>query len=186
MYRIIGGDQKEYGPITAEQLRQWIAEGRVSGQTSVQSEGTSEWKPLSAFPEFADMQAAIPPGLNAPPAYAAQPGLGEDIFTHDYDLDIGRCVGDAWNLLKNNFGMIFGGVALFMLIQIFIGVLAQIPYVGLVFSLGNLIITGPLMGGVYYFLLKAIRVLPLLRSRFPNGACLVAVYATCLVTKLAG
>ena len=157
MYKIIGADQKEYGPVTADQLRQWLAEGRVSGQTSVQSEGTSEWKPLSAFPEFADIQAATPPGLNAPPPYPAQPGLGEDIFTRDYDLDIGRCVGDAWNLLKNNFGMIFGGVAIFMLIQIFISVLARIPLVGLVFTLGNLIITGPLMGGVYYFFLKAIR-----------------------------
>ena len=54
MYRIIGGDQKEYGPVTAEQLRQWITEGRLSGQSLVQAEGDGEWKPLSTFPEFAD------------------------------------------------------------------------------------------------------------------------------------
>jgi hypothetical protein len=29
IYKIIGQDGKEYGPVTAEQLRQWIAEGRV-------------------------------------------------------------------------------------------------------------------------------------------------------------
>ena len=29
MYKIIGQDGKEYGPITAEQLRQWISENRV-------------------------------------------------------------------------------------------------------------------------------------------------------------
>ena len=30
MYKIIGGDQKEYGPVTAEQLRLWVTEGRVA------------------------------------------------------------------------------------------------------------------------------------------------------------
>ena len=53
MYKIIGADQKEYGPVTGDQLRHWIAEGRVNGRTQVQAEGASEWQPLSAFPEFA-------------------------------------------------------------------------------------------------------------------------------------
>ena len=53
MYKIIGGDQREYGPITAEQLRQWIAEGRANGQTKVQLEGSSEWQPLGSIPELA-------------------------------------------------------------------------------------------------------------------------------------
>ena len=157
MYKIIGGDQKEYGPVTGDQLRQWIAEGRVSGQTSVWAEGATEWKPLSTLPEFVALLSSQPPVPGAPPAYGAQPGLPQDIFTRDYDLDIGRCISDAWNLLKGNFGTIFVGVAVFMLIQIVIGALAQIPFVGLVFSVGNFIISGPLTGGVYYFMLKAIR-----------------------------
>ncbi len=33
MYKIIGADGKEYGPVTAEQLKQWIADGRVNGNT---------------------------------------------------------------------------------------------------------------------------------------------------------
>jgi hypothetical protein len=157
MYKIIGADQKEYGPVTAEQLRQWLAEGRVSAQTSVQSEGTTEWKPLASFPEFADLLGSIPLAPGAPPAYAAQRGLPEDILTRDYDLDIGRCVGDGWNLLKNNFGTVFGGVAILMVIQIGFGLLGQIPIAGILVSLGSIIVYGPLMGGVYYFLLKNIR-----------------------------
>jgi uncharacterized membrane protein len=157
MYKIIGSDQKEYGPVSAEQLRQWIAEGRVNGQTSTWSEVLGGWKPLSSFPEFADLLVAKPPIASGPPPYAAQAGLPPDIFARDYDLDIGRCVGDSWDLLKNNFGMVFGGIAIFFLIQLGLGGLAQIPLVGLVFSLANIILTGPLMGGVYYFLLKNIR-----------------------------
>ena len=156
MYKIIGADQKEYGPISADQLRQWFAEGRVSGQTSVWSDVAAEWKPLAAFPEFADLLVAGPP-LAGPSPYAAQPGLPPDILARDYELDIGRCVGDAWSLFTSNFGLVFGGVAIFFLIQIGLGGLARIPVVGLVFSLADIILTGPLMGGVYYFLLKLIR-----------------------------
>jgi len=157
MYKIIGADQKEYGPVTGDQLRQWVTEGRVNGQTSVWSEAGGEWKPLSAYPELATLLGAAPPAPIQPPAYTPQGGLPPEVFARDYDLDIGRCVGDAWDLLKNNFGLIFGGVAIFFVIQIGLGGLANIPFIGLLFSLASLILTGPLMGGVYYFLLKCIR-----------------------------
>jgi hypothetical protein len=62
MYRIIGVDGKEYGPVSADQLRQWIAEGRVNLQTQIKPEGALEWQPLSNFPDL------IPPaGITPPP-----------------------------------------------------------------------------------------------------------------------
>ena len=33
MYKIIGGDGKEYGPIDEASLRQWIQEGRLNAQS---------------------------------------------------------------------------------------------------------------------------------------------------------
>jgi hypothetical protein len=63
MYKIIGADQKEYGPVTADEVRKWVAEGRANGQTLVQAEGGS-WRPLSSYPEFA---ANVPPSLLSPP-----------------------------------------------------------------------------------------------------------------------
>jgi len=65
MYKILGGDRKEYGPVTAEQVREWIAQRRANAQTMVQAEG-GEWKPLSAFAEFASSFYAPPPG-SVPP-----------------------------------------------------------------------------------------------------------------------
>lgn len=70
MYKVIGADGREYGPVTGEQLRQWIAEGRANAQTRVQAEGTTEWKPLADFPELLGTTAAVPPTLGATP-YAA-------------------------------------------------------------------------------------------------------------------
>lgn len=61
MYKIIGMDQKEYGPVTSDQLKQWIAQGRINAQTKVQADA-GEWKPLGEFPEFAEALAIrVPP-----------------------------------------------------------------------------------------------------------------------------
>src|SRR5580692_5408367 len=65
MYKIIGANQVEYGPITTDQLRAWIAEGRVNAQTPVQAQGDTTWKPLSMFPEFAAALPAAPPPVPA-------------------------------------------------------------------------------------------------------------------------
>ncbi len=54
MYKILGADQKEYGPVTADTLRQWIAERRANGQTLICLDGTTDWKTLASFPEFSD------------------------------------------------------------------------------------------------------------------------------------
>jgi hypothetical protein len=64
MYKILGSDQKEYGPVTAEQVQEWIRQRRADAQTMVRAEGAGDWKPLGQFPEFA-------PSLNAPPPVAA-------------------------------------------------------------------------------------------------------------------
>jgi len=34
-YKIIGADLMEYGPVSAAQIRQWIAEGRVDCETKL-------------------------------------------------------------------------------------------------------------------------------------------------------
>src|SRR4051812_34825577 len=116
MYKIIGADQKEYGPISGDQIRQWIAEGRVNGQTQVCAEGTQDWKPLSAFPEF---------GFTAEPVPGAVPGLAsaplmsrEQLLASDYSLDIISCLTRAWALFKDNFGAVFVTFLLFIVLAI--------------------------------------------------------------------
>jgi hypothetical protein len=65
MYKLIGADGKEYGPVTAEMVRQWIAEGRANALTKVLPENATEWKVLRDLPEFA---SAFPPASTAAPA----------------------------------------------------------------------------------------------------------------------
>jgi hypothetical protein len=70
MFKIIGADGREYGPVSSEVLRRWIAEGRVNSQTPAQTEGATGWKPLATFPEFAGL-AVPPPVLGTPPVLPA-------------------------------------------------------------------------------------------------------------------
>lgn len=65
MYKIIGADGRQYGPIDADQLRRWIVEGRANALTHVLVDGALEWKPLGTLPEFAAHFApSTPPPLS--------------------------------------------------------------------------------------------------------------------------
>jgi len=69
MYKIRGTDQKEYGPVSGDTIRQWIAQRRVDARTLIQAEGTTDWKAASEFPELAGALAASGAvGAGAPPA----------------------------------------------------------------------------------------------------------------------
>jgi hypothetical protein len=166
MYKILGVDGREYGPVTAEQLRQWIREGRANAQTKAQAEGATEWKPISAFPEFADLAEPSP----AAPAVAPVHGV-----------DIGSCIGRGWELVKNNFWRLVGtsllvlllvggvGSALRFIVNFAFGVPFHVHHVGfweamrlqwrgiLAGCLWNMLVSGPLIGGLYNYYLKLMR-----------------------------
>lgn len=79
MYFIQGADQKEYGPVSAEQLRQWIAENRLNRFSAARAEGEATWKTLGDFPEFAEALGISAPVTSpqlippAPPAPSTRP-----------------------------------------------------------------------------------------------------------------
>ena len=67
MFTILGGDGKEYGPVTAEQIRAWIAGGRANLDTKAKVVGSTEdWKRLGDLPEFTAPSELPPPIASAP------------------------------------------------------------------------------------------------------------------------
>jgi hypothetical protein len=111
MYKLIGGDRKEYGPVSADEVRGWINEGRLNGQSMAWVEGSSEWRPLSSFPEFAEalrVQAGsvvLPAGAPMPPANAEL--WTSHILAREPRLQPLECLRLSWNLLKSHFGLLF-------------------------------------------------------------------------------
>ena len=75
MYKIIGGDGNEYGPVDLEQIKKWILDGRAGAQTKVQPEGTTEWKMLGEIPELAEFLGKATAG-GAPPAFTPASVVG--------------------------------------------------------------------------------------------------------------
>jgi len=69
MYKLIGTDGRMYGPVTGEQLRQWVADGRANAQTLVQPSGNSDWKALGEFPELhlPPLPSDLPPPIRVAP-----------------------------------------------------------------------------------------------------------------------
>src|SRR5580704_16973820 len=171
MYKIIGADGREYGPVTVEQIQQWIREGRANVQTKVRPEGGTEWKALGELPEFS---ASFSGGGASPPAVPANAeALAAEINARSQDIDIASCISRGWNLVKNNFWRLMGtslliflliggvGGALRAIVNLVMGVSWQVhtslgPWDALrlqwpgilVNSLWNLFVSGALLGGL--------------------------------------
>jgi hypothetical protein len=70
MYKIIGQDGKEYGPVSGEQMRRWISQNRVESRTPVFAEGAKDWTFVGLLPEFANCFAGGVPPASAPQTIA--------------------------------------------------------------------------------------------------------------------
>lgn len=75
MFTIIGGDGKEYGPVPANQLRDWIAAGRANLDTQAKAAGSEEWRRVGDYVEFGSPALVAPPkpGEDADPAALPPP-----------------------------------------------------------------------------------------------------------------
>ena len=111
MYRIIGTDGKTYGPVTLEQVRQWIVQGRADSRTAVFVNGAADWTFLGLLPEFA-REFSGPPPVILPPRMAAPPvGRTNGFATAGFICGLISCLcccGCPFNLL----GLVFSIIAL--------------------------------------------------------------------------
>ncbi len=72
MFSILGVDGKEYGPVSAAKIKEWIAGGRANLETKARRSSDTEWRTLGDFPEFNPAAAAAtPPPLDASAATPA-------------------------------------------------------------------------------------------------------------------
>ena len=107
MYRVIGSDGNQYGPVSADELRRWIGEGRANGQTQVQVEGDPAWQQLGTLPEFAalfDRDSVTPP---APPRhmYGGAPATAS--------IDYSACLRRGYGLFMANKGLLISTLLLY-------------------------------------------------------------------------
>ncbi len=51
MYKVMGDDQKVYGPVLGREIERWLTEGRIDLNTLAQKVGYKNWKRLADFAE---------------------------------------------------------------------------------------------------------------------------------------
>ena len=94
MFYIIGGDGKEYGPATADQVRAWLNAGRANLDTKAKALGSEEWRRLGDYVEFAG-PAAPPPVLETEGAAPAGGPFTAPVAGHVELAGIGARTGAA-------------------------------------------------------------------------------------------
>ncbi len=65
MYKVMGEDQKVYGPVLGKEIERWLTEGRIDLNTLAQKVGYKNWKRLADFAEEME-RAATPPTIPFP------------------------------------------------------------------------------------------------------------------------
>ena len=74
MYNVVGTDGKVYGPAAADQIRRWIAEGRIESRTPIFADGAKDWTFAGLLPEFAAQFGVRPQIIAPPPPAGPMPG----------------------------------------------------------------------------------------------------------------
>jgi hypothetical protein len=147
MFTILGADGKEYGPVAADKVQEWIRGGRANFQTKARRVEETEWKTLGDFPEFTAAPAA--PAATVVGA-AAAPGV-EALAGKTGLLDIGGCIKRGFATGAANFLPLLG---VSLLVGGICGLIGAIPLLGLLFTFT---LTGVFYGGLYYYVLKKVR-----------------------------
>jgi len=157
MFKMIGGDGREYGPATVEELSVWILDHRANGQTMVQVEGSSEWQPLSTVPEFAEVLRRAYPDAAAGPTRSESSTHGTIGTIEAWNavpaatLSAGDCLGRGWVFLRRHFLLVSAGCALVWAI---LTLSAMATCIGGVLGL---ILSGALYGGLMLLYLRLMR-----------------------------
>jgi hypothetical protein len=116
MYKIIGNDGQAYGPVPAEKLREWIAQGRVESRTAVLPDGAAEWTFVGLLPEFARDFSEPPLRITAPNPAPPPAGRTNGFATAGFIcglISVVCCCGCPFNIL----GLIFSIIALVQINQ---------------------------------------------------------------------
>jgi uncharacterized membrane protein len=162
MFTILGADGKEYGPVPAGRIHEWLSGGRATLATKAKRDGETEWKTLGDFAEF----AAPPPATSGPvptaleaatarAATAAPTGTSKEIAdafsARAKQIDVFDCLSRSFELWKANLMPLVGATLLVFLAQM---VLGFIPILGMV---AGLFLNGVFYGGLYYYYLGKMR-----------------------------
>ncbi len=105
-----------------------------------------EKEPERRYQKASEVKTAVETIVNTTPPDAAAEQIAQEYLAEDYTLDIGSCLSRGWALVWSNFWPVVGVTILIL----FLRTAALVTMTGL-------IVSGPLMGGLFLYYLKKIR-----------------------------
>ena len=138
-YEMVGSDGNQYGPFTRSELQENVEQGRANSGTKVREVGAESWQSLGKVLN-----------LNTPVS-VMQSGPSKAAVPSDEPLNIGAAMSDGWALFKEHMGLMIGAGA------IFFGILMAAGLLGAIIPAAQLLVQGPLMGGMILLTLKLSR-----------------------------
>jgi len=162
-YFIIGGNGKEYGPVSESEVFEWIKEGRAHGDTRIKETEAEEWSLIRNLEQFNlctlrsnnpedipalpnSSEAAQQNSFNQPDNYS--PPTNNE--TRDFNVWSAGCINRGFEVYKNNIGEASLLALILLVISVVIvvicvlalipavavsAVIAAIPVVGLIINL---------------------------------------------------
>ena len=162
-YFIIGGNGKEYGPVSESEVYEWIKEGRANGDTRIKETEAEEWSLIRNLEQFnlSTSPSKEPDGIPALPN-ASEPAQQNSFNepdnysppvnneTRDFSVWSAGCISRGFEVYKNNIGeasllvLVLLGISAIVniifylaLIPVIVGsvAIATIPVVGIILNL---------------------------------------------------
>ena len=154
-YFLIGTDGRHYGPLSQDDVRVWLADGRAGRYSRARRDTEDQWTALRDMPEFE--QETRPPHLGGgTPGSAAVAETAVDA-EHRVEpalsgrLDPVSCFKRAWGLLTHDFALLGGATLMAALLIIGISVIPRVGW------LLGLLVNNLLMSAVYVLFLGRMR-----------------------------
>jgi len=150
-YTMIALDGAQYGPVSLNQLKDWIVEGRVAATTKILRSDTKSWLPASQYAELELNSAAAPgpepftPTPIAPARTAMPPGIVDPMTERRIRLSGQLFYWIAGFSLFNTFAAKSGGIVFVIglgITQLIDAVAVQMGLTSAIASVINVLIAG--------------------------------------------
>lgn len=150
-YFLIGTDGRHYGPLSADDVRIWIADGRASRHSRSRRETEDGWQPLREMPEFEESTRPPYVGGGVPDAIEIAADASNEHPPPAWRLDPVSCFQRGWFVLIRDFAFLTGWT---LLVSLLVAAAGLVPRIGL---LAVFIADQVLRPGLYLLYLSRMR-----------------------------
>jgi hypothetical protein len=155
-YFLIGTDGRHYGPLSFDDVRTWLADGRAGKYSRARRDTEDQWIALREMPEFEELTRPRHLGGGVPADTVASETTADSVEARESPPDNGpldpvSCFRRAWTLVSRDFAVLAGwtlGVAIIIMLT------GLIPRVG---WLVGMVVNNLLMAGIYVLYLARMR-----------------------------